>query len=179
MVLELMAADLCLFAGLYCPSQKRTRIKCRSLMCFHCERLPDCISLSDESDIFPPSPLLKRRQMGSEVISKRRLRSLNCTLACLCIPRWDVTIIGPNGNRCRVPRDVASGARRAACQASGFAADHLQFFIRVASGIILRGRCQEQHPSAGGKVPPLHRRARFTRIGFCQKLGHRRTQDHL
>lgn len=91
---------------------------------------PDCISLSHESDIFLPSPFLKRWQMGSEAISGRCLRSLNCTLACLCIPRRDVTIIGPNGNRCRVRQDAASAARRAACQASAFAADRLQRFIR-------------------------------------------------
>lgn len=82
-----------------------------------------------ESHIFP-SPFLKPRQMGSEVISRRRLKSLNCILACLCIPKRGVAIIGPNGNRCRVPRDVASGARRAAWQASDFAGNHLQHFIQ-------------------------------------------------
>lgn len=103
---------------------------------------------SHMNQIFFPSPFLKRRQMGSEVISGQRLGSLNCTLACLCIPRRDVTIIRLNGNRCRVRRDVASGARRAACQASGFAGDHLQCFVhaRFTSGIVLLRRCQKSHP---------------------------------
>lgn len=34
-------------------SSERSRIKRGSLMCFHRERSPDCISLSDESDILP------------------------------------------------------------------------------------------------------------------------------
>lgn len=57
--------------------------------------------------------------MGSEVISMRHLESLYCVLACLCILRRDVSIIGPNGNRCYVPWDMASQAQHAGCWASG------------------------------------------------------------
>lgn len=115
---------------------------------------------SPKNQIFFPSPFLKRWQMGSEVISRRRLRSLNCTLACLCILRQDVTIIGPNGNRCRVRQDAASTARRAACQASAFAADHLLRCIRTrfTSGIVLQRRRQKSRPGSRGKAPRFHLR---------------------
>lgn len=136
---------------------ERSHFKQSSLMRFHGEMFPDCVS-SPMNQIFFPSPFLKQRQMGSEVISGRCLRSLNCTLACLCIPRRDVAIIGPNGNRCRVRQDVASGARRAACQASGFAGDRSQCFIlaRITSGAGLQRRCQKSHPGRGGKAPHFH-----------------------
>lgn len=152
--MELMATNRC--RPLLSLSE-RSPIKHRSLTCFHGEMFPDCISLSHESDI-SPSPFLNRRQMGSEVISGRRLRSLNCTLACLCILRRDVTIIGPNGNRCHVPQDVVSGARRAACQASAFAGDHLQCFIRArfTSGLVLQRRCQKSRPGTRGKASQFH-----------------------
>lgn len=120
---------------------------------------------------FSPSPFLKRWQMGSEVISGRRLRSLNCTLACLRIPRRDVTIIGPNGNRCRVRQDAASAARRAACQASAFAADRLQRCIRArfTSGIVLQRRRQKSRPGSRGKSAALSSAGSRTRITFAER----------
>lgn len=55
----------------------------------------------------------------------------------------DVAIIGPNGNRCCVPRDTASRSTAWWLLGIWFAGDALLFFIPV---LVFRGLCQKYHP---------------------------------
>lgn len=100
-------------------SWENSSIKRCSLMCFHCERLCDCISLSNELDFFFAVAIFQTVADGKWSHQHATHTTTTAWACAWCILRRDVAIIGPNGNRCCVPWDMASLAQHAGCQAFG------------------------------------------------------------